>query len=252
MSDFARRPGHRFNRGRLPFGVSAITPLTIVGAGDTVAWWRSDLGITLNGGAVSAWADQGSGGFHLTQGTGANQPTYNAAGGPNSTPSLLFDGTGHSLVNATIDRPAPGTQPTFLWGVLRQLTWTNGDRILGFGAVGTHMNVTQNPATPQWRQQNVTLANTNGGLALNTYGRFEVFFNNNTTDYIKLITTNVTGVNAGNTDPAAGLRLGCDSVGALFSNIEVCELAVYKVLPTAGQLAALDAYCTARYGAGLV
>lgn len=38
-------------------------------------WLRSDLGITLNGSTVSAWADQSGYGNNVTQGTGAQQPT---------------------------------------------------------------------------------------------------------------------------------------------------------------------------------
>lgn len=43
-------------------------------------WLRSDLGITLNGGNVSAWADQSSNARHFTQGTAGAQPTYDTGG----------------------------------------------------------------------------------------------------------------------------------------------------------------------------
>lgn len=57
------------------------------------AWYRGDMGITLNGGTVSAWADQSGNGRHLTQGTAAQQPTYVAASASyNQRPALTFDG----------------------------------------------------------------------------------------------------------------------------------------------------------------
>lgn len=39
-------------------------------------WLRADMGITLNGSNVSAWADQGSNGNNASQGTSADQPAF--------------------------------------------------------------------------------------------------------------------------------------------------------------------------------
>ena len=44
-----------------------------------VAWYRADLGITLNGADVSDWADQSGNGNHISQATAANQPLFNAS-----------------------------------------------------------------------------------------------------------------------------------------------------------------------------
>lgn len=51
-------------------------------AASAVFWLRADKGVTLATGKVSAWADQSGAGDsnrNATQGTGANQPTFNAA-----------------------------------------------------------------------------------------------------------------------------------------------------------------------------
>lgn len=94
-----RRPGERFNRGRAPRGgASAITPATILGSA-LLAWFRADLGITLNGSNVSAWADQSGNGHHLIQNTATNQPAFEAAG-LGGKPSVLFDGVDNYLVSA--------------------------------------------------------------------------------------------------------------------------------------------------------
>jgi hypothetical protein len=218
----------------------------------TVAWWRSDLGVTIGTG-VSQWSDQSGNGFHLTQGTGGAQPTFEASGGPNSTPSILFDGSDDRLINAAIDRAAPATTPTIIWMVVSQVTWTNGDRVCGFGAVATHMSLTQNPVTPQWRMLNTVLVNTNGALTIGNWGRVEAGFLGTTADYLKIIATNVAaGTSAGNTDPAAGFSLGTDPVGGVPGNFRISELAIFNAQPSAGQTTALDAYVTGRYGSGLV
>lgn len=60
-------------RGFLPQG---FNPTMISGLVD---WHRSDMGITLVGSKVSAWADQSGQGHDLTQGTDANRPTLVAA-----------------------------------------------------------------------------------------------------------------------------------------------------------------------------
>lgn len=60
---------------------SVITPKSIFGS-SLELWLRADLGITLNGGNVSAWADQsgkGDANRNALQGTAALQPLWTAA-----------------------------------------------------------------------------------------------------------------------------------------------------------------------------
>ena len=58
---------------------------------DLVGAYFSDTGVTVATG-VSSWGDQSGNGRHLVQATGTKQPAWAASGGPNSTPSLEFDG----------------------------------------------------------------------------------------------------------------------------------------------------------------
>lgn len=63
-------------------------PLQVPGC---VLWLRADLGVTLNAGNVSAWADQSGLNNNFTQATGGLQPPWNATGAPNSLPSITFN-----------------------------------------------------------------------------------------------------------------------------------------------------------------
>lgn len=232
-------------------GVRRATPLSILGPASVLQWVRSDLGITLNGSGVSGWADQSGNGNNLSQGTAANQPTYNATGGPNGTPSLLFDGTNDSLAAATPNQPAPGTTVTYLWAVFRNVTWTGSDRIVAVSGNGASMLVMQSGSSPQCVSANVTLGPVNNGALLSAYARLEAYFSNSTSDFLKLAATSVTGTNTGNTDPVAGTTLAAGN-GANFGNVEIVEFFVVNRLPSSTERTSLDAYCTARYGAGLV
>lgn len=91
---------HRMrDRSRHSKSSSTFSPAKLQGI---QAWYRSDLGITLNGSTVSAWGDQSGNGRHLIQNTAANQPTYVASvAGLAGRPALSFDASGDVLATAT-------------------------------------------------------------------------------------------------------------------------------------------------------
>ena len=70
--------------------------------------------LTLNGSTVSQMNDLSGNGFHATQGTANNQPTYQATGF-NSRPTLSFDSTDSITSSATIADYflTPTASPTF-------------------------------------------------------------------------------------------------------------------------------------------
>lgn len=75
------RAGRHGRDGRDATTFGGSDPTTIFGS-SLELWLRADMGITLNGGNVSAWADQsgkGDANRNVSQGTAANQPAYNAS-----------------------------------------------------------------------------------------------------------------------------------------------------------------------------
>lgn len=72
------------------------------------AWYRADQGITIATG-VSQWNDISGNARNLAQGTGANQPTYNATGGSNGRALLDFDGTNDTMVTGAFTQNQPFT-----------------------------------------------------------------------------------------------------------------------------------------------
>ncbi len=78
-------------------------------------------GITLNGSTVSAWADQSASGFHVSQATPANQPTYNATDSLfNGRPSVQGSGS-HYLTRAAVAAIFGATDYT----VFAAIAWTS-------------------------------------------------------------------------------------------------------------------------------
>jgi hypothetical protein len=230
------------------------TLLTIMGD-NTRLWYRGDV-LVLNGATVLSWTDQSGNGFDGTSAAATNEPTFNATGGPNATPSVLFDGVDNYVANAVLNLPAPGTTPTFYWAVLRQVTWTANERLWGAGADSVTLTVFQPmpSGTPFISMINAAFpgGNPNGALAVNTYKRLEVSFSNTAADYIKAGSTTITGGNTGNNDAAAGFVLGAAANLTTFGNIEVADFAIFDVLPSVLQKAQLDAYAGLRYGAAVL
>lgn len=79
-------------------GTPALDPLAIFGA-NCVTWCRTDVGVTVSTGVVTAWSDQSSSGNDQNAGTG---PAYNASG-IGGLPDFTFDGTTTYLFGTSAD-----------------------------------------------------------------------------------------------------------------------------------------------------
>lgn len=203
---------------------------------------QSDIGVTLVSGGVSVWADQASSPHNFTQGTAGARPTMTT--GLNGFPGVLFDGV-DDFVDSTLNIPAPGTTPCFVWGVYRIISAPAGSSTI-FGSTAfveaVISQVSRNSAG-----FNGTIANSNSGSAAGAWGRVECLFTNSTSDYCKFGATVVSGANAGNSTQN-GRAIGGNSGGGSCTNVEVLAYVLLNALPSGGQLAAASAAVTSKYG----
>ena len=231
------------------------TPLTIVTSTQSIAYFDAALGVTIATG-VSAWANQnGIAGRDVTQGTGANQPTYSASD-PNfgGQPSLTFDGV-NDVLSAASGYPwaaiSGGFQPYF-WAVIRQATWVVNNGIWSSSAAGNGFGVLQQlTVTPQLRMFSAggSASNENTGAPVaGVAARIESSHTNSAADFLKCGATNVTGTNCGAGLSTATLFIGSLNGSANFWAGSIAAMGWWMTLPTIAERAALSAYVTARWG----
>lgn len=256
---FSRRPGARFNRGRIATaaaaggGPSADAPLSIVTSVTNIFFLSADLGVTIGTG-VSLWENQGPTGAtgDASQATGGSQPALQSAA-LNGKNTLLFDGADDFLLFAALDLPDPDITDIWFGFVFRQKTWTVNDSVYGANST-TALRLFQVTGSPAMRQNNGLAGNDNSGAAVDTWVRGEALYGSTAADYLKLGSTSSTPTSAGGNNPAAGVfTLGAHTtLGAGASHIEVATFAAWEGKPSAGELTALDAWVTSYYGAGVV
>lgn len=151
----SRRSAFRQNRGRIPSGAGASVPFDPSQIPNLVLDLNGDLGITLNGAFVSAWADQSGNGNHFTQATPGVQPNRSAAdANVNNHGTVICDVTDNQLVCANSITVAwvaavayyPGITFTGFDGLFNQVVTT-----LLRGSMGSADWRTADIAANRWR-----------------------------------------------------------------------------------------------------
>lgn len=233
---------------RQPFGVapSAATPLTILG-NTVLQWCRADQGITIATG-VSQWDDLSGNGRHYTQATGSAQPTWGATAGPNGTPAITGDGVDDNLRALDLDRPFPGTTPTWMWIILKQVSWANTRRIYSNGNSSSTLCLVQTAPSPGLATYNAVSSAILSDLAVGAWGAVTTYFSNSTADYLQVNDgAPATGVALGNNGPGTSFTIFSGN-NSLYSNVAIAEFVVTDAMPTPAQVEYLRAYRMARYG----
>lgn len=205
---------------------------------NTVADYRAGIGQTNDGaGLCSAWANQIGAAGSLTAATTA-RPTIQADG------SLLFDGVANGMVTSGFTL----NQPTILYLVLKQITWTSGDKITDGHTLDT-MLIQQETGgvSPALRLFAGLGTASNSGLTLDTYGVVTALFNGASSSLQINSATAATG-DAGSSN-AGGFALGANfNTGGSWSNIQVKEVIIRTVADSAATQAAIQGYLKSIYG----
>lgn len=227
---------------------STQTPLTIITSVPFLWWNRADLGVTQSSGAVSAWADQSSGGHGYSQGTAAARPAFSSTSGPNSGPGVTWDGTDDTLSSTTIDLPDPSVTPTYFLLIAKQNAWTSLRRL--FSAPSGGLQLSQSgAATPDLQMRNTTAVNANSAGVIGNWVRIAVKFTGSTADSLKVGATTVTGASAGTTNPASGAFSWGSAGAGNFASFTACEFMALGGVPTGTELTNIDKYFFGLYGA---
>lgn len=210
---------------------------------DLEMYFRADQGITESGGLVSQWDDLSGNSRNLTEST--NKPTYSASGGPNSTPTLVFDGTNDQLTATGFT--SFGSSQKHVYMIIKQVTWNSGDFIYRFDP--TNESVRQDGTTPDLKQDDGATAGNTVSPTLGTYYLLQSFHNGTSTSFQQLNNGSaVTGTDPGNIGGSTDFYLAADDAGGRQTNIEVCELAIYSTQVTGSNATEVLSYFQTRYG----
>lgn len=212
-----------------PSGSAPFTPQSLNPAG----WWKFNSGITVTGAGVSQWDDASGNGRHLLQSTDPNRPALQGDG------TILFDGTAFYLKTNAFTL----NQPLTLFLKFKSVSWTSGRSVCG-GNVAASAGIRQGGSTPQLQLVAGSAANTNGDLAVNTYGVVSAVIDG-ANSLLQVDSGTATTGNPG-ANAAAAFSLGASGAGTLFSNIQVKEAIAY-----AGTIGASDRALVIAYFAGV-
>lgn len=207
-------------------------------------WYRADLGVTLVGSDVDAWADQSGIGNNLVAPAAGNRPLYEAAGF-GSRPSVLFDGTLEFLRDATFSWGASvGAYTVAIIG--ESVSSTTGEYLWAYD---TSIRAEQTAATKfRHRGPGAVVADS---ASNNTVAGCWVFTWSGTQQQTYRGSASEVGptanANAGPADGAA-FSLASTTTGGAYCNVRIAEVIVQRARITSDELTALAAYSLARYG----
>ena len=215
-------------------GAASIwTPITA--SATCQAWYRGDA--SYSGGT---WADGSGKGHNATQATAGKRPTYGATSGPNSTPALTFVAANSQNLQAVFTL----AQPTWIWCVAQfSGTYVANQYIYDAVNGGNGMSL--------FRQASATMS-IDGGFVLQwtsatpqSWTAYGCYFHGNSS-YIQANGTTVASGAIGNGNEG-GITIGSYETGLDFAGMVLAELVIYSTLPSATDLANLNAYRLARY-----
>lgn len=198
-------------------------------------------GIASNGDVVSQWTDKSGNSRNAVQTTVGNKPLLQSTGGPNSTPSILFDGSNDNLSVAYTQ-----AQPNTKIAVYKIVSWALSDNVYGAGNT-----VVMNGSTPEIRISSSggsqVAGNTN--LAVGTYGIVTAIWNGASSS-LQINNTTATTGNPGTGDHS-GNYLASTVTPSAWGNVQFCEFLHYSAALDSTQTTLIKNYLSAKWGISL-
>lgn len=220
---------------------AGFSPISISGC---VLWLRADLGITLNGSNVSAWADQsgtGDANKNVAQASAPSQPTYTSSSANYNNEPIISDTVSIKLLKSGT-WASPMTQPATIYAAGNMGT---GRLFDGDTAAGGRMAILS--STNKWSMFAGT-AILEGTTASSTRSVACAVFNGASSALY--VTDPNTAQVTGNPGTNGFARLGIldtwDGMGG--GTEELAELIIYSGAHTATQRSQVMSYMRARYG----
>jgi hypothetical protein len=235
----SRRSDPRHRRA----GVSGqFLPTQLAGC---VLWLRADLGITLNSGNVSAWADQSGSGHSVSQGTGSAQPTYvtiDAAYGNKATLSFA-SASSQVLQSASWTLSQPCTQ--IVVGNVTSSAAAQG--FVDFQSAGTEQTMYNPTGGGGGMFAGVNLS---AGAVTSPSVLAGTFNGASSNLYLNNSQTAAASGSAGTNNGQGGIDVGSLGGGApsAFLNGKIAEMIMYNRNLGAAELKSVFAYLGSRYG----
>ncbi len=232
------------------YGVRPATALfSPVQRSGLLFWYRSDLGITLNGSGVSAWADQSGNGRDLTQATAAKQPIYSASDASYSgAPSLNFVSANVNTMS-TAAFGSPIAQPGTVY-IVTTFTGPASTEQHIFDAIsfGHRWSFYRNASANDWVQTD-GLGGGNDGGASGAKSVFGLLYNTASSSVYRNDSVNALSSGALGGDTLAGITVG----SLLSGGVNAYDGSVTEILGIAGvdsqaQRTQMFSYLGARYG----
>jgi hypothetical protein len=204
---------------------------------------------------VSVWADisaVGDGDNDLVQAATANQPAYDATGGPAGDGMITFDGSNDQLKCPS--GMATWNQPAHYFLLVKQISFVSTD--VWVAEENSQHNAIRNNGTTDQVAQTANGSGHYSNHVVMTSGTFFLLdsFFSGASSHQRLNNGSVvegTGVASGN--PGSGsdndfMVLGGENDTSNAANIDVCEFVFFTAEVTGGDLTTLMAYFSDRYG----
>lgn len=233
------------------FGTGVFTPASVSGM---AAWYKGEELSLANAAAVTSWADSSGNGNTLTQGTGAQQPTYRT-NIVNGLPIVRFDGTNDMLANAAPSGFGSQSGQTVFAVVL-----TNSVADSTFHSIAVtrpqfnELRLFKEGGTSKYLWQYLipggsTTAVFDAGLA--ELGSFRLITGvfDDSSNALDVYRSGVAGTGA--TDAAAFsstvINIGARDASNDFWNGDIAEVIIYSRALSSGERALVEAYLTSKF-----